>query len=164
MIVPKDAATEWCSATVLLVLEHDVLAVFALIARSVYVEFPQWVGSRHSRFARCVMPMLAKRTFTHPRRGGGCRSCRFAGRQPQVLSPSGTFSVHRVKVAVAQAVAVWHIRNPAEQVSLSPLVKKLGCGNVGRKPDFEAGELDRPLSVNAHVQTHHALKVSGNVV
>ena len=49
-----------------------------------------------------------------------------------------------MKVAVAQAVTVWHLRNPGEQVLLSPVIKKLGCGNVGRKPDVEASELDRP--------------------
>jgi hypothetical protein len=69
-----------------------------------------------------------------------------------------------VKVAVTQAVTVWHVRNPGEQVLLSPLIKKPGCGNVGRKPDIEASKLDRPMGVNAHMQARHSLKMSGNVV
>jgi hypothetical protein len=69
-----------------------------------------------------------------------------------------------VKVAVAQAVAVRHIRDAGEKVFLSALVEKLGCGNIEREPDFEAGELDRRMGMDTHVQAHHTLEISGSVV
>jgi hypothetical protein len=77
---------------------------------------------------------------------------------------SVTHDIHWVKVAVAEAIAVRHIRDSTEQVLLAPLVEKRGCRNVGRKLDVEISELDRLVSVNAYVQLYHAIKISGNLV
>ena len=71
--------------------------------------------------------------------------------------------VHRMKVAVAQAVAVRHMSNSVEQVALSPVIETRGHSDVICKPDLEVGELDPRMGVNAHVQSHHALEISRNL-
>ena len=69
-----------------------------------------------------------------------------------------------MKVAVTQAVDVRHIRDAGEEGLLSALVEKLGCGNVGREPDFETGELDRLMSMDTHVQAHHTFEIFGKIL
>lgn len=69
-----------------------------------------------------------------------------------------------MEVAMTQAVAIWHFRDCFEQCLFVRLVEKCACRDVSREPDLKSRKLDRLMTVNSDVESHHAFKISGNIV
>ena len=60
--------------------------------------------------------------------------------------------VDGMKIAVAQALAVRHVGETAEQGHPARRVQKFGPGDVRREPQLEAAELERRVGMNARLQ------------
>jgi hypothetical protein len=67
-----------------------------------------------------------------------------------------------VEIAVAEAVAVRHVGEAAQQGPPARLVQELGSGDVGRQPQFEAAELQRLVGMNACLQARQDLETCGD--
>jgi hypothetical protein len=64
---------------------------------------------------------------------------------------------------MAQAIAIRHLCEAAEQDLLPRLVEKHGSGDIRCEPYLQAAELVRRVSMNAAMQAREDLKILGYI-
>jgi hypothetical protein len=70
-------------------------------------------------------------------------------------------NVHGMEIAVAQAIAIRHPCEAAEQELLSRLVEKHGSGDARCQPTLQVAELVCRMGMNASMQAREDLKILG---
>src|SRR5205085_11592971 len=68
-------------------------------------------------------------------------------------------NVHRMEIAVAQAIAIRHVVEAIEQDLLLWVVERHGAGDVRCQPTLQAAELARRVGMNACMQASEDLEI-----